>query len=188
MTRPSSNPLPIPIKHVAAIVVLIVGLIWIWFSRVPELSTGSDFVAPQAGFISPEFSLEDLTGQPSNAETREGKPLVINFWASWCPPCRAEMPALEQAFQEYSDTDLTITAVNVTNQDRLSDVMAFTVDNQLTFPILLDQTGSTANDFQVRLLPTTFFVYRDGTISKVLIGGPIPLALMRVEIDRLLQE
>jgi len=113
---------------------------------------------------------------------------MVNFWASWCPPCRAEMPAFQQIVEEYHSTDLIIAAVNLTNQDSLSDAREFINKYQLTFPILFDSNGSASQAYNVYSLPTTFFINRQGYIQKIIIGGPIPISLLRVELDKLLEE
>lgn len=98
------------------------------------------------------------------------------------------MPDFQQAYLEYFDTDLVLMSINSTSQDSLQDVLAFVEINRLTFPVLLDTTGAVTRTFNVHSLPTTFFINRTGIIRKVLIGGPIPLSLMRVEINKLLLE
>ena len=98
------------------------------------------------------------------------------------------MPDFQQAYLEFSNTDLYITGINSTSQDSLQNVLSFVENNQLEFPVLLDASGSVTGSYNIHSLPTTFFIDRSGKITKVLIGGPIPLALMRVEINKLLQE
>jgi cytochrome c biogenesis protein CcmG/thiol:disulfide interchange protein DsbE len=171
------------------IIILGLGLGWIWSSRIPEpqLDPGP-IAAPQAGFNYPQFDLKTASGGAFNTIQLTGRPLIINFWASWCPPCRAEMPDFQKAALEFAETDLVITAINATNQDSLPDVLAFIEANQLSIPILLDQTGLVSRTYNVHSLPTTYFIDRDGMITKVIIGGPIPLALLRVEINNLVKE
>jgi thiol-disulfide isomerase/thioredoxin len=165
------------------------GVIWIWHSRIPEDQQFNSVIrAPQEGFQSPKINLPVLDGADWKTEDYEGHPLVINFWASWCPPCKAEMPDFQQASYEYSETDLIVIAINATNQDSIDNVRNFLEREDLNLLVLLDTNGNTSRAFQVHSLPTTYFIHRDGTISRTIIGGPIPLALLRTEIGKIIQE
>ncbi|HEX6035317.1 MAG TPA: TlpA disulfide reductase family protein, partial [Anaerolineales bacterium] len=108
-------------------------------------------------------------------------------WATWCPPCREEMPSIEKMYQEYKDQGFTVLAVNVTYQDDPLGVMPFVREQELTFPILLDETGEMANAYQLRSLPSSYFIRRDGTVNEVVIGGPMSEALLRTRIEDLLK-
>lgn len=169
------------------IIILVIGLFWIWFSRIEDQSQ-SQLQAPQAGYIAPNFELYTLNSEPISLTDLRGKSIILNFWASWCPPCRAEMPDFQQASHEYSDSDLIILGVNATNQDALIEVNRFIQNHEITFPILLDTDGTVSQDYQVHSLPTTFFIDKNGRISKVVIGGPLPLSFLRIEAEKLLME
>jgi len=176
-------------KSILAKVILIaIGVAWVWITRVPS-GQGIDpnIQAPQAGFMAPDFSLETLSGTSAGISDLRGKAVILNFWASWCPPCRAEMPAFQQTVDEFAGTDLVVLGVNATSQDSLGDVRKFLDKYQLSFAIPLDINGQVSRTYQVRSLPTTFFIDRKGVIKKVMIGGPIPLSLLRVEASQLLQ-
>ncbi len=114
--------------------------------------------------------------------------MLINLWTSWCPPCKAEMPALQRVYEDYQEQGLEILAVNATNQDRLADAAAFAGQLGLTFPILFDEDGEVSLLYQLRSLPTTYFIDRQGIIQDVVIGGPMSEALLRIRIDQLLEE
>ena len=176
-------------KYIIAFVICLAGAAWIWISRVPaEGQPLPSLTAPQEGFQAPPFSLTSNSDDEFNLADYRGVPIIINFWASWCPPCKAEMPAFQQLFEEHQSTNLIIAAVNVTNQDSLSEAREFITLNQLTLPILFDISGSTSHAYNINLLPSTFFINRKGNIQKIIIGGPIPISLLRVELDKLLQE
>jgi len=169
-------------------VILFFGLLWIGFSRVTDNSTTSGKIpAPQPGFLAPEFSLEAMNGETVSLTSLRGRPVLLNFWASWCPPCRSEMPAMQELFAEFEDQGFTILAVNATNQDDLDEMKRFVEDNQLQFPILLDQTGSAANLYNVQSLPTSFFINQEGIVEDLIIGG-MSEALLRIRVKALLSE
>jgi peroxiredoxin len=173
-------------RYIISFLILFLGAAWIWTNRLPE-TPATQIQAPQTGFSAPDFVLSTQDGVQVSLEDLEGKPLIINFWASWCPPCRAEMPAFQQVYQEYSDQGLMIAAVNMTHQDSLADINNFVDQNQLSFPILMDEQGLVSKQYNIHSLPTTFFIDSSGTIQRVIIGGPIPLSLMRIEITNLLE-
>ena len=176
-------------QHLISIFILLAGLTWIWVSRIPT-DSGSlqPVIAPQESFLAPGLNLITLSGEKFSLAEFRGSPVIINFWASWCPPCRAEMPAFQQVFDEYEDLGLIIAAVNATNQDSVSEAAAFVSENNLIFPIPLDKTGSVSRSYNLYSLPTTVFIDSQGIIRKIIIGGPIPTALIRVQVEKLVQE
>jgi len=167
-----------------SLTILVLAGLWIWFSAVDsEKMASADIAAPQEGFNAPEFRLETLSGDEISLADLHGSPVVVNFWASWCPPCRSEMPAIQNVYTKYKPQGLRVLAVNLTHQDRLPEVSAFVQENKLTFPILLDQDGRVSSRYQTHSLPTTFFIDGNGIIQHVVIGGPMrePLIINRVE-------
>jgi thiol-disulfide isomerase/thioredoxin len=167
---------------------LSLGLVWIWFSRAPEGSTTAGLIpAPQAGFLAPGFRLAALDGQEIALDELRGKVVLVNVWATWCPPCRAEMPAMQQVYETYREEGFEILAINATAQDTLSSLRPFVGEYDLTFPILLDPKGEATRLYRVRSLPTSFFIGRDGIISEVVVGGPMDEALLRARVEKLLR-
>jgi peroxiredoxin len=169
--------------------ILLLGAAWIWVSAVPEGGmTNGAIPAPQEGFLAPDFSLQTLDGETVSLAELRGQPVLLNLWASWCSPCRAEMPAMQRVYEDYQDLGFVILAVNATNQDRVDSVGAFTAEHGLTFPILLDFDATVSQAYQLRSLPTTFFIDQEGIIQEVVIGGPMSEALLRTRIEKLLAE
>ena len=169
--------------------ILLVGLLWIGLSADHNRSsTGGWIPAPQKGFLAPEFNLSTLDGQSVKLSDLRGKIILVNFWATWCPPCRAEMPAIENVYNSYKDQGFVVLAVNSTIQDTFADVAPFAQQYGLSFPILLDRTGDISHLYMLRSLPTSFFIDKDGTIRDVVIGGPMSEALLRSRVEQLLQE
>lgn len=172
-----------------SLLALTLALGWIWFSRAPEGATTAGLIpAPQAGFLAPAFTLSTLDGREMALDDLRGKAVLINVWATWCPPCRAEMPAMQRIYEEYREQGFEILAVNSTAQDTLANLDPFIVEYGLTFPILLDQQGDVTRLYRVLSLPTSFFVGPDGIIREVVVGGPMDEALLRARIENLLKE
>jgi cytochrome c biogenesis protein CcmG/thiol:disulfide interchange protein DsbE len=170
-----------------SILALLAGAIWIWVSRAAPGETSSEIAAPRQGFLAPDFSLQTINGETIKLSELRGHPVLINVWASWCGPCRSEMPALEQVYQEYRDQGVEILGVNSTIQDDPIKAEVFAKQIGLTFPILLDTAGEVTKAYQVRALPTSFFVDPEGIIQGVVVGGPMAEALLRVRIKDLVQ-
>jgi len=167
---------------------LVIGLGWIWLSAVPQNSTTNGRIsAPQNGFLAPDFSLKTLDGQTVKLSDFRGKVVLVNIWASWCPPCRAEMPAFERVYQNYKGQGLIVLAVDSTVQDTISNAKKFVDENGLSFPILLDEGGIVTRLYQVQSLPNSFFIGADGVIREVVIGGPMAEALVSSRVEKLLQ-
>ncbi|GAB1471216.1 TlpA disulfide reductase family protein [Chloroflexota bacterium] len=168
------------------ILVLVAGAAWIALSagdsEPVELSS-----APQTGFIAPDFSLQTLDGEIYTLSQLKGQAVLVNVWATWCPPCKAEMPAMEKIYNEYKDQGFIVLAVNSTSQDDPSKIAPFAEEYGLTFPILLDDASRVALAYQVRSLPSSFFINRLGIITEVVIGGPMSEALLRTRIEAALK-
>ena len=110
----------------------------------------------------PDVALLDASGAPVSLDELRGRPLVLNFWATWCPPCDEEMPALEALHQQQGSEGVQVVAVNL--QETPSVVAAYLAGKGLTLPALLDSAGELAAHLDVTYLPTTFFVDEAGII------------------------
>ncbi|MCB8917207.1 MAG: redoxin domain-containing protein [Ardenticatenaceae bacterium] len=122
--------------------------------------------APQVGSEAPSFVLADLAGNPVSLADFRGQPVIINFWATWCAPCRIEMPELQAAYDQYQADGLVILAVN--REEDLATVQAYFVDEMgLTFTALLDEQAFAANVYNVFNMPTTYFVDPAGMVTAV---------------------
>lgn len=172
----------------AVLGLLVLGAVWTFFSRVP-LSQSTDLVSsPRVGFLAPDFTL-DLLGSEERVTLSDlrGKVVLVNIWASWCPPCRAEMPAINRVYQEYEAQGFEVLAVNTTYQDNLADAKAFAQTLGLTFPMLLDRTGEVSQSYLLRGLPSSYFIDREGIIRYVVVGGPMSETLILTKIQELLE-
>ena len=124
-------------------------------------------VIPSVGSIAPDFTLESLSGERIHLSQYKGKPVLINFWATWCTPCKLEMPAIQSRYDE-TRTGFTVLAVNF--DEPKEKVQTFVQELGLTFKVLLDPGGKIQNLYHVRGYPSTFLVDRDGVIQVEHIG------------------
>jgi len=155
---------------------------WIWLSRAPEGL--NDVASPVAGRAAPDFTLQSVDGQSVTLSELQGQAVVLNFWATWCPPCREEMPALQEA-QDAHRGDVVVLAVN--QSESLELVQAFEQEYALTFPLLLDPGYVVSDRYRVSLLPSTFFIDRRGVIRDIVFGGPMNRASLESKIASLLE-
>ena len=169
-------------------IILLSGLVWIFVGADKTDSAAAGRIpAPQKGFLAPEFKLETPNGQSIALTDARGKAVLVNIWATWCPPCRAEMPTIEKLYQEYQDQGLVVLGVNSTIQDEPPQIVPFINQYNITFPILLDVNGEASNLYELRSLPTSFFIGRDGVIKEVVVGGPMAEALLRTNIEEIIK-
>jgi cytochrome c biogenesis protein CcmG/thiol:disulfide interchange protein DsbE len=177
-----------PIRRRAlSVLLLIAGGVWIFASADRTgTSTAGRIPAPQKGFLAPDFTLVDPNGNAYHLASLRGKAVLVNLWATWCPPCRAEMPAVEKYYRQYRSHGLVVLGVNATAQDYPLNIVPFVQEYNLTFPILLDETGAVAQSYQVRSLPSSYFINRDGSIAEVVIGGPMSEAILQTYIQEIL--
>jgi peroxiredoxin len=175
-------------RRIAYLVILGLGLTWILLSTDrTNASTAGRVPAPQQGFLAPDFALKTPAGDTIKLSELHGQAVLVNLWATWCPPCRAEMQSIEKVYQEYKAQGFIVLAVNMTYQDAPLEVVPFVNEQKLSFPILLDETGEMANAYQLRSLPSSYFIRRDGVIDEVVIGGPMSEALLRTRIEAILK-
>ena len=125
--------------------------------------------APEIGREAPDFTLKDLDGKSVRLKDLRGKVVFLNFWATWCPPCRAEMPDIEEVYQKYRDQDVVILGIDI--QESAGKVRSFVEGGGYSWTMLLDSTGKIAGMYKVRAIPTSYFIDREGVIKAVSIGG-----------------
>jgi thiol-disulfide isomerase/thioredoxin len=170
--------------------VLILGISWIAFSKT-LLNTASGIggeavvlePAPVAGHPAPDFELASTEGQPVRLSDFRGKPVILNFWATWCAPCRAEFPEFQKAAVDNADR-LVIIGVNNTTADQPDLVPDFLKEFGVTFPIVLDEKGETIKTYRILGLPTTVFIDSNGIVNEVF-TGPLNKAYIESKISEL---
>lgn len=126
--------------------------------------------APRIGFRAPNFRLKNLDGKEVSLASHNGHVVFLNFWATWCTPCRTEMPSMEALYQDYKDQGLEILAIS-SDFEGEKVVRPFAEELGLTYPILLDSDFWVDDKYLVRSVPATILVGRDGVITHKLIGA-----------------
>jgi thiol-disulfide isomerase/thioredoxin len=125
----------------------------------------------------PDFTLETLEGKTVTLSELKGKKVFINFWASWCPPCRDEMPEIEEFSKR--NPEVVVLAINLRNTEKNDEaVHKYIQEHEYTFPVLLDRKGDVGNAYKVLTLPTSFFVNTKGIVQFKFIG---PLTLEQMD-------
>jgi peroxiredoxin len=121
------------------------------------------------GTPAPDFVLQDTDGRTHRLSDYRGKPVIINFWATWCPPCREEIPSMNRAWHGLQEEGIAMLAVNMGEDE--DTIFVFTADYPADFPILMDRDGAVIAQWPVKGLPTTYVVAPDGTIAYRAIGS-----------------
>ncbi|MDM5200626.1 TlpA disulfide reductase family protein [Fictibacillus enclensis] len=170
LTRKKGRLLPI-----YAALVLMLGLsstsfFWLKSDETKGKAETVSTTGLKRGNVPPDFVLKTLDGRKVTLSQVKGKTVFLNFWASWCPPCQAEMPEIERFYKENSRRPIEILSVHLTSEDSVQAARAFANKHKLTFPILLDETGEVSKRFHVVTLPTTFVISPQGKIVQQHIG------------------
>lgn len=135
----------------------------------------TDNVGLERGELAPDFELATLEGETVHLSDFYGKPIMLNFWATWCAPCRAEIPDMQKF---YEDKDVEVVAVNLTTSEHSKDdVPEFVDEFGMTFPVLLDDQGAASTIYQIQPIPTTFLIDSEGLIHNIAYG-PLNYDLM----------
>ncbi|MDP2932391.1 MAG: TlpA disulfide reductase family protein [Chloroflexota bacterium] len=121
------------------------------------------------GHPAPDFTLLDLEGNRVTLSDFRGKVVFINFWASWCPPCRAEMPDIEAVYQKYKDKGVVVIGIDIMEPEDV--VRQFVRQGGYSWTFVLDSTGEIARDYRIAAIPTSFFLDKDGIIKTTYIGA-----------------
>lgn len=155
-----------------AIVGVLVGIV-IYSLLAPEKETAYGITSKgeglEVGQVPPQFILQNAKGEEVTLEDFKGQKVILNFWATWCKPCRDEMPLFEQVDQAHDD--IVVLAVNMANQDSGQEkVEQFLTEQNLTFPVIFDETGDVGKAYEIINLPGTYFIDEQGKISSKVLG------------------
>ncbi|MFZ5861964.1 MAG: peroxiredoxin family protein [Nitrospirota bacterium] len=142
---------------------------------------------PRAGKKAPDFTLKRSTGGNVKLSELRGRVVLVNFWATWCTPCKEELPYFNVLYRRYQNLGLEVLGVNIDKVSSQASHLSAALG--LSFPVLLDPAGSTSDLYQIRSMPTTFVVAKDGTLRHVHWGfGPADPDRYESEIRALLKE
>lgn len=154
--------------HALFVLILLFGSSWIWLNRLPvAVSPTARTPQPAIDYPAPAFTLTTLAGDTFDLSAAQGKPVVLNFWATWCGPCQRELPALQAASERYGDRVLI---VGVDQGEAPAVVQQYVDQLGLTFLIPLDAEFAVSEQYNVRGLPTTFFIDPQGVIRQLWLG------------------
>ncbi|PSL28366.1 peroxiredoxin [Planomicrobium soli] len=141
------------------------------------MSVGTDveFLATKEGLapgeVAPDFELTTLSGEAVKLSDYKGKKVILNFWATWCPPCKAEMPLMQNYYDDAKEENVEILAVNLTTEDRgIDKITEFVRAHNLTFPVPMDKEGDIGSIYQAITIPTSYMIDTEGRVQKKHIG------------------
>jgi len=152
-----------PLVAIAAIAVLalVFGIVWLQSSK---------YEPPKIGKVAPEFALVDLDDKPVRLSDYRGKVVFLNFWATWCKPCREEMPSMEVLHKNFAKDGLVVLAVSIDRVTTTKDIPPFIKSMNLSFPVLIDSWGRTDMPYKRMGVPETFIIDQQGVIREIVIG------------------
>lgn len=143
----------------------------------PQTASGAAKPTPRVGFLAPPFTLSDPQGRPVALESLQGKAVFLNFWASWCPPCRLEMPEIQRLASTLPPGTVLLTVNMTASESSPATALAYLKEHGYTFPVLMDARGEAGESYQVLSLPTSLFINRGGVVT-ARIAGPLTYGAM----------
>lgn len=169
--------------YVLIVAAAVLGGWWVFLSREPAGATAFTMTeAPFVGHLAPDFTLTSLDGETVTLSDHIGRPVVLNYWATWCPPCRIEMPHLQAASERYGGR-VAFLGINQAEGEQL--IRDFRDEYDLTYPLLLDPNLTAHNLYSAINLPTTVFIDGDGVVREVIVGA-VNTAVLQDRLERLL--
>lgn len=145
----------------AAILAAVFGIVWMQSGKYELLAVGK---------TAPDFALTDLNDKPRRLSDFRGKVVFLNFWATWCKPCREEMPSMEVLHKNFEKDGLVVLAVSIDRVTTTKDIPPFVKGMNLTFPVLIDSWGKTDKPYKRMGVPETFIIDQQGVIREIVIG------------------
>ncbi len=174
MNKPNRTPL-----RAAVLAVVLAALVFAVYS-----SLNKNPATVKVGDEAPNFSLQQLDGEPVKLSDLRGKAVLLNFWGSWCKPCKSEMPAIEKIYQKNKDKGFVVVGVNIGESPIV--VKQFAEQVGVTFPLWLDQKREITQLYKIGPIPTSFFIDRNGKVADYFIGQ-MTESIMAEKVAKILQ-
>lgn len=159
--RPSGTSRAVILGVGALVLAVTFGLVWLQSAKYEPLAVGKE---------APDFTLTDLNEKTHRLSDFRGKVVFLNFWATWCAPCREEMPSMEVLHKNFEQNGLVILAVSIDRVTTTKDIPPFVKGMNLTFPVLIDSWGKTDKPYKRMGVPETFIIDQQGIIREIIIG------------------
>jgi peroxiredoxin len=187
MHQPTTSAPPLRVR-LALLAAVVLALLAGWLFLAGGLQqliaiTSGPAADGEVGGPAPDFTLEDLDGRSVRLSDHRGQVVLINFWATWCLPCKTGMPEIESVYRTHRERGFAVLAVDM--QEHAGLVRPFMAELGLTFPALLDLDGAVTRAYRVRGLPASFLVDRQGTVRYLKIG-PLTVATLEEQLRKLL--
>lgn len=161
IVEPRKRSRAVVVLTAAAILALVFGIVWMQSSKYEPLTVGK---------VAPDFDLPDLEDNYVRLSDFRGKVVFLNFWATWCKPCREEMPSMEVLYRNFKQDGLVVLAVSIDRVTTKQEIPPFVKSLNLTFPVLIDSWGQTDKRYKLMGVPETYIIDQQGILREKVIG------------------
>jgi len=161
IVEPRKRSRAVVVLTAAAILALVFGIVWMQSSKYEPLTVGK---------VAPDFDLPDLEDNYVQLSDFRGKVVFLNFWATWCKPCREEMPSMEVLYRNFKQDGLVVLAVSIDRVTTKQEIPPFVKSLSLTFPVLIDSWGQTDKRYKLMGVPETYIIDQQGILREKVIG------------------
>ena len=159
--QPTNGSKPVVVLIAVGVLIAVFGIVWLQSSK---------YEPPKVGKVAPDFTLADLNDKEIRLADFRGKVVFLNFWATWCKPCKEEMPSMEVLHKNFEKDGLVVLAVSIDRVTTTRDIPPFLKSMNLSFPVLIDSWGKTDMPYKRMGVPETFIIDQQGVIREIVIG------------------